>query len=37
MGPRVRGDDVIFAVVPAKPTGPASGRPDDGLRASRDP
>src|SRR5258706_10472870 len=28
----------LFArVVPAKPTGPASGRPDDRLRASRDP
>jgi predicted nucleic acid-binding Zn ribbon protein len=25
------------SVVPAKPTGPASGRPDDRLRASRDP
>ena len=24
-------------VVPAKPTGPASGRPDDRLHASRDP
>jgi len=24
-------------VVPAKPTGPAFGRPDDRLRASRDP
>src|SRR5437879_12356413 len=30
---RERGD----VVVPAKPTGPASGRPDDRLRASRDP
>ncbi len=28
---------VQIHVVPAKPTGPAFGRPDDRLRASRDP
>jgi hypothetical protein len=26
-----------YSVVPAKPTGPAFGRPDDRLSASRDP
>ena len=29
--------NAISGVVPAKPTGPAFGRPDDRLRASRDP
>jgi drug/metabolite transporter (DMT)-like permease len=31
------GREANSIVVPAKPTGPASGRPDDRLRASRDP
>jgi drug/metabolite transporter (DMT)-like permease len=31
------GREANSIVIPAKPTGPASGRPDDRLRASRDP
>jgi len=34
---RPAGADVTLIVIPVKPTGPAFGRPDDRLRASRDP